>query len=147
MTKKMHEKRFLLDVNILVSLAQRWNAHHQRARTWMELKGRSGIATCPLTQLGFLRIVTSPSFSSLSLDVPEAHRLLNAITSLPHHEFWPDDLSASSLNLSGVRGHKQWNDAYLLALAKQRNGIVATFDKGFAELARAQQSPIELLNQ
>lgn len=146
MRKKISEKRYLFDVNVLLALANPLHEHHNRTWLWFKANGDRNYATCPLTQLGFLRIITLPA-SRLGVTVKSAHRSLQLLTSEPNHEFWPDEISASSLNPAGVYGHQQWNDAYLLALARHRSGIVATFDKGFAELARAQQSPLELIEK
>lgn len=51
----------LLDINVMIAAA--WPAHIAHARTvrWFASRQSAGvlaIATCPLTELGFLRLVT-----------------------------------------------------------------------------------------
>ena len=36
---------------------------------------------------------------------------------------------------SGLQGHRQLTDAYLLALASRHKGVLATFDRGLRTLA------------
>ncbi len=67
----------------------------------------------------------------------EAIQLLERIVSLPHHEFWPDDVSIVSSRHVARRklvGHGQVTDAHLLALALTHGGVLATFDGGVAEI-------------
>lgn len=45
-----------------------------------------------------------------------------------------------------LQGHRQVTDAYLLALAGQRRGVLATFDRGIAQLAgEAVSSAVEIV--
>jgi predicted nucleic acid-binding protein len=49
-----------------------------------------------------------------------------------HHRFWPAALSLtdeSRFALGAARGHGQITDVYLLALAKEMNGALTTFDR------------------
>lgn len=50
------------------------------------------------------------------------------------HTFWFEDLGFGDVDLSTVIGHRQVTDAYLAALARHRDGRLATFDKGLAAL-------------
>ncbi len=53
----------------------------------------------------------------------------------PDHAFWPDDvnlLESGLIDWSGVLGHRQVTDAYLLALAVRNGGRLVTFDKRIA---------------
>ena len=52
-------------------------------------------------------------------------------TTDPRHSFWADDLPYDDQTLRGVIGHRQVTDSYLAALARHRQGRVATFDAGF----------------
>ena len=93
---------FLLDVNLLVALL--WPEHIFHAQT----KGRYGWATCPITQAGFVRIISNSKFSREALSLPEAMDLLKENISHPHHSFWPDSIGlpdATTLFSAGLIGH------------------------------------------
>ena len=51
----------LLDIAPLLALLWESHEHHQRAMAWLS-KGR--LATCPLTEIGFLRISTQPAYGA-----------------------------------------------------------------------------------
>jgi predicted nucleic acid-binding protein len=109
--------------------------------------GKAGFRTCPLTQTGFVRLSCNPRFTPDAVSPADALGLLNRITALPHHAFWPDDLSLREA-LEGERlliGHRQIADAYLVALAGAHGGFLATFDRGVLSLAGAQDGAVELL--
>jgi hypothetical protein len=91
-----------------------------------------------LTQLGFVRIVSNPAFSRDALSPVEALVLLGENLAHPTHEFWTDSLqipSAVKGMEAALQGYKQLTDAYLLALAHRRKGVLATFDRGLRMLA------------
>jgi predicted nucleic acid-binding protein len=46
----------LLDVNVLIALAWPNHIHHRLASRWFDRNRKSGWATCPLTQSGFVRV-------------------------------------------------------------------------------------------
>ena len=58
----------------------------------------------------------------------------------PAHQFWADDIPVTdALAALGIRisGHQQITDAYLLALAVNHKGKLATLDKKLAGWAEA----------
>ncbi len=61
-----------------------------------------------------------------------AKQLLEAISALPRHEFWPDDVSYLEMPTAGIIGHGQVTDAYLVLLARKHGGSVATMDHALA---------------
>lgn len=131
-------KTALLDVNILTALLWPAHEHHGRVHRWFGRRGDAGWATCSLTQLGFVRIVSNPAFSSDALSPAGAVELLAVNLSHGAHEFWSESLQvpAAIRGMETVlQGHKQLTDAYLLALASRRNGVLATFDRGVRDLA------------
>ena len=140
-------KPYLLDVNVLVALVWPSHVHHGLAQLWFAERRAAGFCTCPLTEIGFLRISTNPKFTRSAVLPVEALALLERIKSMPEHEFWTDALSASDALGSGegVIGHRQITDAYLLALARTRGGVLATFDRGALSLARQNEGFIELV--
>jgi toxin-antitoxin system PIN domain toxin len=131
-------KAALLDVNVLIALLWPAHEHHAAAHGWFrKIEGRSW-ATCPLTELAFIRIVSNPAFSSDALSPAAALSLLDNNLEHPSHVFWPDDLPVRlSLfdDLRQMEGHRQVTDLYLLALAKSHKGALVTFDAGLIQLA------------
>src|SRR5690348_6329601 len=61
-----------LDVNVLVALS--WPEHEAFARShrWFARHAAAGWATCPITQAGFVRVVSNPAFSMLTITPREA---------------------------------------------------------------------------
>lgn len=130
----------LLEVNVLVALVWPTHEHHAAAHRWLTGRGRARWASCPLTQLALVRLLSNPSFSSDALTPREAVTLLARNTEHPLHEFWSDGLTVGHAVKKlhpHLTGHRQLTDAYLLALASRRRGTVATFDRGLVEMANA----------
>ena len=99
---------------------------------------RARWATCALTQLGFVRITSNPTFSRDALSPIEATALLAANLTHPGHEFWAEALQVpDAIDTAGARvqGYRQLTDAYLLALASRRKGVLAAFDRGLRTIA------------
>jgi len=131
-------KTALLDVNLLIALVWPTHEHHDAAHVWFRSRGRARWATCPLTELAFVRIVSNPAFSRDAPDPAGALTLLLANLDAPGHEFWPADLSGGqALGEARIRleGASQVTDAYLLALARARRGVLASFDEGIRRWA------------
>ena len=123
--------RALLDVNVLIALFDPIHQHHDRAHAWLKTNIRSGWASCPITQNGFVRIITQPRYVR-PITVSEAVERLREATATPHHEFWPDDLSltdARRFRHDRIHGPTQLTDLYLLALAAHHRGRFVTFDQ------------------
>ena len=131
-------KTALLDLNILTALLWPTHEHHDAAHRWFAARSNAKWATCSLTQLGFVRIVSNPAFSRDALAPAGAVTLLAENLTHPAHEFWTENLQvpAAVKGLEAAwQGHRQLTDAYLLALASRRKGILATFDRGLRALA------------
>jgi hypothetical protein len=129
----------LLDVNVLLALHWRPHAFHQAAMHWLVRNGNNGWATCSLTQAGFVRILSNPSFHPSAPSPAKALDLLKTSTeSNPHHQFWTDTLQITAIrpDLTGrIQGHKQVPDAYLLAIAICHKAALVTFDARMRSLA------------
>jgi toxin-antitoxin system PIN domain toxin len=136
-------KTALLDLNILTALLWPTHEHHDVAHSWFDARGDAPWATCSLTQLGFVRIVSNPAFSQDALSPADAVALLGANLDHAVHEFWAESLQVPSA-VKGMeaklQGSKQLTDAYLLALAHRRKGVLATFDRGLRTLAGGELS-------
>jgi toxin-antitoxin system PIN domain toxin len=127
----------LLDVNVLVALL--WPAHegHERAQNWFAKNAGAGWATCPVTQAGFVRIVSNPAFSRDAVTPKEALLLLAGNMRHRSHQFWADEIDVVEAMISfaeRMKGHQQVTDAYLLGLAQRKKGKLATMDRGVADL-------------
>ena len=127
----------LLDVNVLIALTWPTHVHHGPARHWFERYSDAGWATCPITQLGFVRLSSNPKIIRDAVSPREAVSMLARLTALSGHVFWPDTIGVNASGpfaaLSFV-GHRQATDAYLLALAQCREGQLVTLDRGIGEL-------------
>lgn len=126
----------LLDINVLMALA--WDTHPQfkAAERWF-VSQRGRWASCPLTQLGFVRLSANPKIVSHAGNPRLANEALDKLLAAPRHEFWPDSLDlADEPRYAKLQGHNQFTDAYLLALAQRHKGRLATFDQAVASLAR-----------
>jgi len=120
-------KVFLLDSNLLIALAKPDHSPNARAAAWFR-KGHR-FATCPITQGALFRFHLR---AGVEATAESAKLLLESISSLPRHEFWPDDVSYLDLPTTRIAGHRQVADAYLVLLARKHGGSVATMDRAVA---------------
>ena len=132
----------LLDINLLIALLWSHHEHHRVARRWFA--GVRRFATCPLTQLGFVRVSSNPAIG-YALEVTVAREVLRDLTKHPRHTFWADGISVLDRAVPGVIGTSQLTDAYLLGLAVHRRGRLATLDQGIARWAGAAADRVETL--
>ena len=122
----------LLDVNVLLALFLAEHEHHEIAHDWFADHHENGWATCPLTENGFVRLLSNPTSLPVRLPPSELLDSLRKFCASGHHVFWPDSISlrdSKIFNQSSVRGHRQLTDIYLLGLAKRMGGKLATFDR------------------
>jgi toxin-antitoxin system PIN domain toxin len=130
-------KIHLLDVNLLIALSWPQHVHHAKSHEWFHAVGRKAWATCPLTQVAFIRISSNAKIITDAVSPREAVEVLKKITEVSGHHFWPDVIepaNAKVFTTTAFVGHRQVTDAYLLALAQHHKGRLATFDKGIPEL-------------
>jgi toxin-antitoxin system PIN domain toxin len=113
----------LLDVNVLIALLWPAHEHFDAAHDWFAARaGRARWATCPLTQLAFVRIVSNPAFSPDALAPADALGLLDRNLAHPAHDFWPDDVAlieAVGPLAPRLQGHRQIRRVPLLALQRR----------------------------
>lgn len=122
----------LLDVNVLVALFDPDHIHHDLAHDWFADNRPRGWATCPVTENGFVRVLSNPAYGSAVSRPSELVARLRRFCRSGHHQFWPDVVSLTDESLfdpAFVGGHRQITDVYLLGLAKKRGGRLATFDR------------------
>ncbi len=129
----------LLDANLLIALAWPQHVHHEKANEWFAKVGRAAWATCPLTELAFIRISSNPKTIPEAVTPREALTMLMKIVGLPGHHFWSDEVTptkAATFDSLSLVGHRQVTDAYLLAMTQYHNGKLATLDGGVVELIK-----------
>lgn len=122
----------LLDVNVLVALFDEMHVHHEAAHQWFGQNRELGWATCPLTENGFVRVISNPAYPGRGTSLPDAIARLEEFRASGDHSFWPDSVSLRDGSLFRPRhltGHRQLTDVYLPALAFQHGGRLATFDR------------------
>ena len=141
----------LLDVNLLLALAWPNHIHHDAAHRWFATQRAKGWATCPLTQLGFVRLSSQPSVVKTTVSVSEAIRALEINLSAVEHQWWPLEYGVVQI-LPEIRnrlmGHHQLSDALLLDLAIRKGGKLATLDQRLEHLLPAgsqHRSALEIL--
>lgn len=123
----MKSKVYLLDSNVLIALATPEHSLNARAADWFRTGHR--FATCPITQGALFRFHLR---AGIDATAKSAKQLLEAISALPRHEFWPDDLSYLDLPATSIVGHRQVTDAYLVSLAQKHGATIATMDQALA---------------
>jgi toxin-antitoxin system PIN domain toxin len=125
--------RSLLDINVIIALLDPDHAFHERAHGWWGIHGSDGWASCPLTENGAVRILSSRGYSRNDRFTPgELIAKLREFVAQTDHEFWEDSLSLRDekfFAVERIHGSRQLTDLYLLALAVDRNARLVTFDE------------------
>lgn len=119
----------LLDVSVLIPLADVQHLHHDLSECWFAKGAVSGFATCAITQLALLRYLTR--FHG-GIGLKQALAVLGSFAEDARHRFLNCDLAAQDARWFGVIGHAQVTDAYLAALARRHGIKLATLDTGLA---------------
>ncbi len=124
--------RALLDVNVLIALLDAGHVGHRAATAWLAAELDRGWASCPITENGITRIMTSPGYPNPQPAAMILQRLARA-KATAHHECWPDDVSITDDHVfrsAELLGPRQITDRCLLALAVRHGGRFVTFDQG-----------------
>ena len=125
----------LPDINLMLAILDQAHPNHIRGKAWFSSASVTGWATCPLTQNGFVRVLSTQSYPGIRMRTEDAVALLKtAVANHPlTHHFWEDSISiydASLINPTRLRGPKQITDIYLLALCQKHRSTFVTFDQG-----------------
>jgi uncharacterized protein len=131
-------RRNLLDLNVLIALADHRHDHHQVARNWFVSGGKENWGICPFTEAGFLRVTTNLTYRPGPHSFERAIAVLQSLKGLPGYQYW--EMKDSFVDLTApfaprITGHQQVTDAYLLGLAIKEDGVLVTFDRGLKYLA------------
>jgi uncharacterized protein len=121
----------LLDVNVLIALFDPGHVHHEVAHDWFAAHGSGGWATCPLTEMTFIRVLANPASGPDPERPSTLLRHLRQFCRSADHVFWTDSLSLRDEKLFDLSfvSHRQLTDVYLLGLAHKKGGRFATFDR------------------
>lgn len=122
--------RALLDVNVLIALLDQDHVHHKAARAWWDQQKSNGWASCPLTENGVVRILSSTSYKGGPFSAFDVVAGLKEFIRKTDHAFWTDTLSIlddRTFDAAKLTSSKL-TDSYLLALAHTNNGSFATLD-------------------
>lgn len=118
----------LVDANLLIALVVEEHEHHAIAREWAASVQQ--LALCPIVEGALVRFLVRSGEASAT-----AVAVLDALYATGRCEFWPDALGYRDVDMAHVVGHRQVTDAYLVALARSRDALVATFDRGLAAVS------------
>jgi predicted nucleic acid-binding protein len=114
------EEVYLLDVSALIACIWTDHTEHELVKKW--ITGKT-LATCPLSELGFLRISTNPKVLKASMN--EARSLLESFKRAYQVQHLPADLPALQ---SYPRSSDEVTDQYLAYLAASHEAKLATLD-------------------
>lgn len=127
--------RYLLDVNVLIALGITQHQFRSRVRNWVASLAENKtpqFATCSITELGFVRIVSQvPSYGvTLEQAKIELSRLKGSTTY--DFQFLADNNDISNLP-AWVKTARQTTDGHLAQLARSNGAILATLDENMPD--------------
>jgi uncharacterized protein len=132
-------RRNLLDTNVLIALTGLEHPQYPSAQRWFDsLADGEQWGICPLTEAGYVRVVTNPTSGPIMQSFLQASAILKDLAQRPDYCYWPITESWVKLTApfaSRISGHQQVTDAYLLGLAIREDGVLVTFDRGLKYLA------------
>lgn len=119
---------YLLDVNVLLALGFQNHEFHNRVALWVRTEQPADLATCSITELGFVRVLAqAPGYG---LAIGQARTLLVRLKESvsPQFTFINDSHDVSHLP-SWVKTARQITDGHLAQLAKANGAVLATLDR------------------
>jgi hypothetical protein len=119
---------YLLDVNALVALGFMNHEFHDRLASWVQSDDSPQLASCSITELGFVRVLAqAPAYG---FTVAQARALLLRLkgSRTSRLAFIPDEHDVSHLP-GWVRAPKQITDGHLSKLASANGAFLATLDE------------------
>jgi len=119
---------YLLDVNVLVALGFQQHEFHDRVALWVRAEQPAPLATCSITELGFVRVLSqTPGYD---LAIGQARTLLLRLKESvsPRFTFINDSHDVSRIP-PWVKTARQITDGHLVQLAKANGAVLATLDR------------------
>ena len=126
--------RSLLDINVVIALLDPDHIFQERAHQWWSENCGRGWASCPLTENGVVRIMSTAGYRQNMRFTPnDVIVRLREFIDITDHEFWPDEISLLDEKIFAsdrIHTPKQITDLYLLALATKHRQRLVTLDQG-----------------
>ena len=115
-------------MNALVALGFIHHEFHDRVARWVKAEGFPPLATCSITELGFVRVLSqAPVYGFAVADARHALLRLKRSKILPF-SFVSDDHDISHLP-AWAKTAKQTTDGHLIELARAHGAVLATLDQ------------------
>jgi len=118
---------YLLDVNALVALGFVNHEFHDRIALWLRAQQFPNLATCSITELGFVRVLAQAPAYSFTVAQARALLLQMKQSDGSRFTFIADDHDISHL-AAWVKTAKQTTDGHLVKLASTHGSVLATLD-------------------
>lgn len=138
-----YSRSFLFpDVNVWIALTSDRHFHHPVAVRWFQNLGEDArIAFCRITQLSFLRLLTTQAvMGSDVVTQSEAWHIYDQWIDDPRVVFLDEPVGLEQAFRSHSRRRipapKEWADAYLLAFAAVSGLRLVTFDQALRDKAK-----------
>jgi predicted nucleic acid-binding protein len=120
--------KYLLDVNALVALGFIHHEFHGRVAAWIKAQQFPELATCSITELGFVRVLSqAPAYGFTMVQARTALLRLKKARVLTF-TFITDAHDISRLP-TWVKSPKQTTAGHLMELARVNGAILATLDE------------------
>ena len=121
---------------MLVALVDPLHVGHEISHEWLrrQLKNVKKLrwASCAMTCLGYLRVLSNPAYPGGATPLSDAADTLRKLrANHTDHEYWScelDMLEFGPETLGRIQGHKQLTDAYLVSLCAEQRGVLVTLD-------------------
>ncbi len=129
----------LVDVNVWMALYVDSHVHHGLCHQWYATVGAREAAFCRITQVGFLRHLTTPAImNGKPLSQRAAWIACESIMALPEVVFLREpealfDQTWKRLTSSPLPSNKLWTDAYLTTFARLHQLTLVTLDRALAK--------------
>jgi predicted nucleic acid-binding protein len=118
---------YLLDVNALIAPGLTHHADHARVARWARSLKGDMLASCSITEIGFVRIACGGA--GLTPDAAVARHLLHRLKAAAGIILWPDVSGAANL-APWVLQPAQVTEGHLLSLAAKHGAKLATLGTG-----------------
>ncbi len=119
---------YLLDVNALVALGFQQHEFHSRVALWVRTEKPTQLATCSITELGFVRVLAQTPEYGLAVNQARALLIQLKENAAVPFTFITDSHEVSDLP-SWVKTARQITDGHLVQLAKTNGGLLSTLDR------------------
>ena len=119
---------YLLDVNALVALAFINHEFHGRLASWVQSHNAPSLASCSITELGFVRVLAQAPAYGFTVTQARAFLLRLKEVRTSRLTFISDEHDVSHLP-GWVRAPKQMTDGHLSKLASANGAVLATLDE------------------